>query len=186
MADQPAKKRSPVAMFVILGVLLFCCVSSAALGTIGYTSFQDFLVRSKTTEASSNLRNLFQLSASYYAQDRFGLGAASADLPTACTVGPATSSNVPGEQKSVVDWSSESPSFSSLGFSVADPIYYQYEIAGAPGHCGHLPDTPVYSLRAHGDLDGDGERSLHEIAVGSNAEGELYRAAGIYTEDELE
>lgn len=186
MTDAPAKKRSPVALIVVLGVVVFCCVSTAGLGAIGYSGFQDYVIRAKTSEATSNLRNLFSLSAGYYEGEQFGAGLGAGSISTACTVSPAITSNAPGEQKSVLDWSREADSFSTLGFAIADPVYYQYEIVGGPGHCGHPPETPVYSLRAHGDLDGDGERSLFELAVSSTSDGTLERAPGVHRENELE
>lgn len=176
------KKGLSVAMIVILGVLGACLLGGIGAAVVGYSSYTEYIARSKASEAGANLRNLFQLSAGYYAEERFG----GAMPDTACTVDPATSSNAPHEGKTVVDWAAESDSFESLGFAVADPIYYQYEIAGAPGHCNNEPNRPIYSLRAHGDLDGDGERSLHELTVESDPNNELRRSPIVRVEAELE
>lgn len=176
------KKGLSVAMIVILGVLGACLLGGVAVAVVGYSNFTAYVARAKAAEASANLRSLFQASASYYANESFAGGVAQ----TACTVDPATTSNTPSEGKTILDWESESESFSSLGFVVADPVYYQYEIAGPPGRCGNEPGRALYSLRAHGDLDGDRERSLHELTVESDPDNELVRSPIIRVEAELE
>ena len=188
MTDAKPKKGLPVAAIIVLGIVAVCCLTSVAGGAIGYSSFQEYVVRSKTSEAQANLRNLFQLSAGYYANEQWGAGsvAAGGSAVSACTVGPARTSNVPSSSKTVVDWMSEAESFSALGFSVADPIYYQYEIAGPPGRCDNAPSTELYSLRAHGDLDADGEASLFELTVRSDVNNELERSPGFHVQNELE
>ncbi|MBZ0118793.1 MAG: hypothetical protein K8H88_17460, partial [Sandaracinaceae bacterium] len=107
---------------------------------------------------------------------------------TACTVGTAATSNTdPGLQKTALDFRAENASFRSIGFTIADPVYYQYGIQSALGSgCGRGPNTDFYSLQAIGDLDGDDLNSLFEFQAGSNGENELMRSPGLFRQDELE
>jgi type IV pilus assembly protein PilA len=161
------------------------------LAAIAIPAFIGYLTRSKTSEASSNLKNLFTAAAGYYANENWGsrmveLAGGSSVAASACVVPDAMSTNVPSNAKTVVDWNAEAASFRDIGFSIADPIYFQYGIDSSPGGCGHTASTPLYSFQAVGDLDGDSVTSLYELAAGSSTQNELMRAPGIYRENELE
>lgn len=178
---QAKKKKSPVLIIVlvVLAVLAVPCIGSVV--AIGIPSFHNYVQRSKTQEASAQLTTLFRLSASYYETEHIG---PNGELLTACAVGSGRTSNTPGPQKTVIDVEPGSP-FEALGWSALDPIYYQYEIVGVGG-CGHGPGENLYTFRAHGDLDGDGVRSLFELAAGTDAQNTLLRVPGVYRENELE
>ncbi len=155
------------------------------LAAIAVPAFIGYVRRSKTAEATSNLKALFTGAVSYYNQERFGKGL-DGDASTNCTVtntGPLPAT--PSAVKQKIDFSADT-SFQALGFSVADPVYYGYTVAGSAGACGVAAEANVYSFQANGDLDGDGAQSLFELAVGSNADNELYRAPGFFITNELE
>jgi hypothetical protein len=58
-------------------------------------------------------------------------------------------------------------SWMALGLA-AGHLRYSYELSVAEPGCGprSAPNYPAVVLRAHGDLDGDGQRSLLERAAG--------------------
>jgi Tfp pilus assembly protein PilE len=169
MTDEK-KKRRP-AMFIAIGCGVVGILSLCVCAGIGYPAYQDYIAKSKQSEAISNLESLFTGAASYYAMERM---ADDGSMVTGCTVGPATTPNVPSADKQVVIISD--PAFMDLGFAVADPIYYQYEIAAPPSTCGNPPNSPaLYTFRAHGDLDGNGVTETLELTAGSNPVGELFR-----------
>lgn len=168
------------------------------LAAIAIPAFVGYVRRSKTAEAGANLRNLFQGSATYYQQEHWGSRAvmsrgASAAASTGCTVVAASSPNAvagaAGAAKQTVDWQALGPtnSFAAIGFTISDPIYYQYQIVGSTDTCaGTAGDTSIYSFDAIGNLDGDTVLSTFEIAVGSDESNQLYRTPGIYIANELE
>jgi Tfp pilus assembly protein PilE len=169
MTDEK-KKRGP-AVFIAIGCGVLGILSLCVCAGIGYPAYQDYIARSKQSEAISNLKSLFTGAASYYAQERI---ANDGSVVTGCTVGPATTPNIPGPDKQVVVISD--PAFMDLGFAVADPIYYQYEIVAGPSTCGNPPNSPaLYTFRAHGDLDGNGATETLELSAGSSPLGELMR-----------
>jgi hypothetical protein len=144
--------------------------------------------RSKTSEATSNLKGLFTGATSYYNQERSGRGLTTS-VSGACFVSAATRTpaTIPAGIKVTTDFGAASASFRDLGFSIADPHFFSYAAAGGDGQCGHTSAQNAYSFTAEGDLDGDGATfSLFELATGVNANRELYRAPGFYVTNELE
>ncbi|MFK7989339.1 MAG: prepilin-type N-terminal cleavage/methylation domain-containing protein [Sandaracinaceae bacterium] len=161
------------------------------LAAIAIPAFVGYLTRAKTSEAGSNIKNMFQLAAGYYSNENWGdrgvVVTGGSVAASACLAGSATSTNVAGSGKTVVRWGSEAAQFQAIGFAVADPIYYQYQMTAADAACSHTADsTSLYSFRAYGDLDGDGTSSMFEIAAGSSDQNVLMRAPGIYRVNELE
>jgi prepilin-type N-terminal cleavage/methylation domain-containing protein len=156
------------------------------LAAIALPAFRSYILRSKTSEATANLKQLFQGAATYYVSERAGQGISSS-VSGSCTVG-STSGTLPAtptSQKQLVNFTTEA-NFQDLTFSVADPVFFAYGINSAGSACNNSASTPLYSFRAVGDLDGDGATSLFELAAGSNSSNELYRARGFYVSNELE
>ncbi len=167
------------------------------LAAIALPAFIGYVRRSKTSEATSNLKALFTGATSYYNQERSGRGTG-ATVSGFCTVTNTATlipASVPAGVKVTTDFASDN-SFRDLGFSIADPHFFSYGIGGSPGVCGTTAapggTLAVYSFSAVGDLDGDAggtagaSTSLFELAVGVNSNAELYRAPGFYVTAELE
>ncbi len=171
MEEQRKKKRGP-AVFIAAGCGVVGILSLCVCAGIGYPAYQDYIAQSKRSEAISNLKSLFTGAAAYYAQEN---AAADGSVVTSCTVGPATTPNTPSAEKQVLP--PLGAEFADLGFTVMDPVYYQYEIVAGPSTCGRAPNDPaIYTFRAHGDLDGNGATETLELTVASNPMNELYRA----------
>lgn len=167
------------------------------LAALAIPAFVGYIRRSKTSEASTNLRNLFVGAASYYQREVWGRGTIlgmSSMADTYCTVPDAVTSNTPSSSKTQLDFNMEPPSFagmtgavgSGLGWSVGDPVYYQYNINMSTGACGNMVGLAQYTFQAIGDLDGDGVLSTFELAAGSDSSNNLIRAPGFYITNELE
>lgn len=175
------KKR---AGFTLIELMIVVAILGI-LASLSIPVFRTLLLRSKTSEATTNLSVLFKHASSYYAAERTDSQGQNAALQWGCTVGefdpPA-----PTAQKRPL---SDSPEFRALGFSLADYLYYAYGIApeGTDSICGNPASDPtVYTLYAHGDLDDDNTYSTFELAVGSDGQNELYHARGLFIENELE
>jgi hypothetical protein len=183
------KSGGKIAIVIVAIVIGGCLVCGVGGGAVGYTSYRDYLLQSKTSEATHELGNLYRLSASYYAQESWATRTVSrttAGANTSCTVDPAITTNTPSGSKTAIDWTREAPSFQAIGFAAYDPIYYRYEIAGPPGRCQHGPNESLYSFRARGDLDEDGTQSLFELAAGSDPQNVMYRTPSVFIENETE
>ncbi len=155
------------------------------LAVIALPAFSAYVRRTKASEVPANLKALFTSAATYYAQARTdrGLTAASGHCTVVST--PGTLPATPTADKQTVDFLAE-PSFHALFFDVSEPVYFGYGIESAGGSCGWSGGVPLYSFYAEGDLDGDGAKSLFELAVGSSTDNELYRAPGFYVRNEFE
>lgn len=173
------------------------------LAAIAIPAFINYVKRSKTSEAPSNLKALFTGAADLYtrgtaAQTLIGRANVTANN-TRCVIDVAASTgNTPSDQKRTVDWGAlpDAARFQALNWQVSDPIYYRYEaqpgtgtaVAGTVLACANMNavGTSVYTFRAIGDLDGDTTTSLFELNVGVDQGNALYRNAEIYTQNELE
>jgi len=177
--------------------LMIVVVIIGVLAMVAVPAFIRFVRRSKTSEAASLLGGLYDGAQTYYQTEQWtqGLltGGGSRSASVHCTVPSATTGNVvdgaAGESKSDVSSAvAASLTFSAINFSVSAPIYYRYDVTASPATstCGVGTLQSVYTFSANGNLDGDDDLSLFEMAVGTNEENTLYHAPGLYRFQELE
>ncbi len=145
---QGEKKRDPAVMFILLAAgcaALICVIGIAA--AIAIPAFINYVKRSKTAEASSNVMVMARGAESYCSTERLG---DSSMYPTS-PGGPLPTR--PGSMKQTASFSADA-TFSALGFGPPDPVYYSY--SAVPDARGGL------RLTANGDLDDDGVLSTFE------------------------
>ena len=165
------------------------------LAAIAIPAFINYVKRSKTAEASSNLKTMFQGAAAYYEQENWtggvpavgGVVAASSH----CTIGTTTPDNAPTDAKRIIQWDAETNAaeYQAMNFAPADGLYFAYSLTSLPAAsaCGNpANDTTLYTFRAQGDLDGDTTLSSFLLEAGSNDDNVLYRAPGIQQLSPLE
>jgi type IV pilus assembly protein PilE len=158
----------------ILGIL-------AALAIPALTSY---IARSKTSEASGNLNQLFKSASTYYVSDLAGKSISSS-VTGYCTVDDAPPS--PGTPKGSKQKFTATSNFRALSFTIADFVYFSYGVSSVGAQCDHTGNTNVlYTFYANGDLDDDGTMSTFEIAAGTDATNTLYHGRGIYIVNEVE
>lgn len=180
-----AERKGPSLGTVLLvgasiGVCGLGCLGIGA--SMAIPAFVQYTHRARTLEAGANLREMYQASAAYYMNEGATL---SGEVSSWCTVGSARTPNTPGPSSTLVDTSTV-PELAAIGFSLPDPVAYQYAIVAGPSRCGHGPNEDLYSFDAIGDLDGNGTQSLFEYAAGSDEHNEMYRTPGLYIQNELE
>lgn len=171
MGDRRIRGFSLLEVMAVVGIL-------GILAAIAVPSYVGYLRRVRTSEATQNVGALFRLAAGYYALEHME-GRTGPRTFANCTVpsaGPVPA--IPGVSAVSADFGSDA-SFGALGFDTDAPVRYGYEILAVEG-CGHTAATDLYSIRALGDLDGDGVTSLLELAAGSSSTNELMRTPGFY------
>ena len=165
------------------------------LAAIAIPAFINYVKRSKTTEASIQVKAMYQGAATYYQGEMAMRGIVAVGAVanvTRCIVNAAVTTNAPSSQKTVLNWSgAEDAAFAALGFNPADPLYYQYTLAvggTVAAACGDMTavGASLYTFRANGDLDDDGTLSTFEINSSVNMEGNLYNSGGVFIANELE
>ena len=160
----------------IVEVCVIVCVAGVVLAVFVPT-FLKHLHTSKVAEASEQLAQMHRGAASYWLARHHGshgeplvrcLPDVAGPAPEHTTVDPVD-----------VDFAAEAtpgaPTWRALGFAPDRPTRYQYAFEPARAGCGVTarPRAVVATLRALGDLDGDGVFSTFERRAGISAEGEL-------------
>lgn len=194
MLKLPRKKEG----FTLIELMIVVAIIGI-LAAIAIPAFVNYIKRSKTSEAPSQLKSLYTGARAYYGSEMAArtLPAAGGAVVTTtrCVAMTATSPNVPGDQKILITWpattgSGVTDSFQALNTVIREPVYYQYVITanGSSGMCGDASGagSSIYTFEAHGDLDGDMAISTFELNVGVDPDNELYRGGAIFTNAELE
>ncbi|MEM9189140.1 MAG: prepilin-type N-terminal cleavage/methylation domain-containing protein [Myxococcota bacterium] len=180
---RPAPRRSGFTLIELMIVVAIIGV----LASVATPAVLGYLKKAKTSEATAHLGTLYRGGAAYYNGERAARRGRIARVRTRCTVG--TSSRVPAtrprDTKQEADFLGNEE-FAALGFSVADPVYFQYQIIGRDRCNTGANRRWVYTFRAFGDLDNDRVRSRFEVAAATNAQGELFRSPGVYVQRETE
>ncbi|MBK8168986.1 MAG: prepilin-type N-terminal cleavage/methylation domain-containing protein [Sandaracinaceae bacterium] len=176
--------RKTKAGFTLIELMIVVAIIGI-LAAIAIPAFIGYVRRAKTTEATSNVNNLFKQAANYYNVERTGRGLTAATAGNCTVTAVAAINPTPGTAKQTFDFQTI-PSFNSLGFTIADYIYFGYSIPSSTGACANMVSTAQYTLLATGNLDGDAVQSGFELAVGSNVDNELYHARGFYITNEIE
>ena len=151
------------------------------LAAVAIPAFLKYIKRSKTTEASMNIRRLYDSSVSYYDTDHA--------TPTGAILAPqfpaSTLSTNPaladiGATKVITtDWTNAT--WQALNFAVSDPHYYAYQYNSAGSSIG-----ATFIASAFGNLDDDDTYSTF-VRVGTvDLSNEVRGGAGLYQANELE
>lgn len=153
------------------------------LAAMAVPAFVQYVRRSKTAEAHTQLSAMFTAAAAYYGHERAEGPGIDAEMHTHCSVASAKRSRTPSDDKGAGEWDE---SFRAIGFAV-EKAYFGYSLESLPGaKCSNAASSPIYLLKAEGDLDNDGTLSLFQLAVNSNDDNELYHAASVYVQRETE
>ena len=153
------------------------------LAAVAIPAFLKYIKRSKTTEATMNVRKLFDASATYFAAEHADSGGEilAAQFPTTAgstpglaKIGDAKFTSAPATWDATSTWV-------ALQFSVSDPSYftYQYDSNGSE------TNDAKFTASTFGNLDGDGTYSTF-VRTGSIVDMEVRGGAGLYIDHEIE
>ncbi len=186
----PMEPRSRRAGVTLVEAALVVCVVGVVLAVFVPTFIRE-LRTSKVSEASMELSALHRASAAYYAarhEAQDGGRRRTRCLPPMAGPLPAEPSVDPVE----VDLSDESlpgrETFQALGWAPQHGLRYRYSFLPVKDGCDLLPQAgrALVTLRAEGDLDGDGKLSLFERQATANEEGELVPTGVLRVRDRTE
>lgn len=156
------------------------------LAATAMPTFTTYLRRSKTSEAYETLDAMFKAVSVYYIKEHMEGDAIDSTPLAHCTV--EESESFPAQPNDTKQGFVSTPAFSEE-FGIAFPpgySFYKFTNVGGVQGCSRLPASILYVLTATGDLDADGEQSTFSLTTASDNSNELYKAAHIFVQDELE
>lgn len=168
---------------------LIVCIVGVVLAVFIPTFVRE-LRTSKTNEAVEQLASLRRSAAAYFAARVPGEGGTELGRCLPPTAGPTP--REPSPEPSELDFhDADTPGYATwraLGFRPRTPLRYAYTFEPAASGCGlRSPEgTYLLTLRAEGDLDGDGERSLFEVRMRADDTGPLVEQGILYIRDRAE
>lgn len=183
---RPRRRLEGLSMVEVAAIV--CLVG--VLLAVFIPAFLRELRTSKTSEATEHLELLYQRSAAYFAarHPREDGPARTQCLPRAAGPTPRAPTEEPREVDFAGDDVPGSATWRALEFSPRIPVRYSYTFEPTSSGCGlRSPEgTYLLTLRAEGDLDGDGERSIFERRARANDRGELEPSDILYVHDRVE
>lgn len=155
-------------------------VTVGILASVSIPAFLRYIKRSKTTEATMNVRRMYDAAVSYYSEDR--TTATGEILPPQFPSSVAmTPSVVPcGVKAAPVAGQWGGPTWEALNFAIQEPHYYSYQFDSSG-----VGAEATFTATAFGNLDCDDEYATF-VRVGSIVLGEVRGGAGLYQMNELE
>jgi prepilin-type N-terminal cleavage/methylation domain-containing protein len=155
------------------------------LAALAIPAFTAYMARSKTSEATSNLNQLFTSAASYYAGDIGGKGMGASITGNCTTDDAGPEPPTPSSAKQQFDPSGD-VAFNALNFKISDFVYFSYGVSSRAPGCDHSAGEQLYTFYANGDLDDDTDLSTFELGAGSDDANLFYHARGLYIYKETE
>ena len=157
------------------------------LAAVAIPAFLKYIRRSKTIEATMNLRKLFDSSVAYYGAERSTTGGTTIAKAFPDSGGPspgATATAACCGQKgdrcvpSATNFSADT--WSALNFSVDDPFYYVYQYTSSG-----TETAAKFNASAFGDLDCDSIQSTYS-RMGSVMADKSVSGSSLFTKNEVE
>lgn len=157
-------------IIVIVIVLLFIFISW----------FSSYRIKTKTSEARTNLTIIFDAEVLYYQHSQPENTDPDSEIPNTKVFLPLSSQPIqPGLTAQDGDFTHGD--WALLNIKINNPVYYSYSVS-TKGEGNNANFTAV----ARGDLDGDGHFSRWELKGKSNSDGEILGKNLIYSLDPLE
>ncbi len=149
------------------------------LAAVAVPAFMKYMKRARTTEAAPNLKKIFDGAKSYYEKGatvtRNGT-VVPVQFPTTVLLTPAAKCCLNDSGK-CVDTNWEDPTWSTIGFEISDPHYFQYEF---------LATLNTFTAGAYGNLDCDATWSTYERTATVDGQGRVRGAASIFIKHDIE
>jgi type IV pilus assembly protein PilA len=155
------------------------------LAAVAIPAFMKYIRRSKTVEATMNVRKLFDSSVSYYEGEHSDLSGniLPKQFPNTVAASPALRSccGQPGDKCAPNPANFTDPSWAALNFSVDDPFYYSYQYNSTGTDTG-----ASFQAWAFGDLDCDTTLSTFERSGSVMSDRSVSGGSGLFSNNDIE
>lgn len=160
------------------------CVVGSVLA-IFVPTFVEHLRTSKVDEPPLLLEELFERTKAYYEDRHDGQRWC---LPAQAGPAPSLSSTEPAPHDFTGAGEPGRATFEAIGFETDRPIRYRYELIPRRAACGVdlEPGHILFTVRATGDLDGDGVESSYERRATVDDDGRVIPSGILYIDHPIE
>ena len=153
----------------------------AIIGILAATAiplFSKYVKKSKTAEASLNIRKLYDGELAYYSEDKTNSSGTviSKRFVSASPMPPLSGL---GSTKRAGTWTQ--PEWLALRFGTDSDVYYSYSCVAV-----ETGISSSFTSYAYGDLDGNGTTSVFLRSARIDSNGNIQGGAGIYSVNEIE
>ena len=148
------------------------------LAAVAIPAFLKYIRKSKTTEARTNVRKIYDGEVAYFQEEHVDVTGTIISKQFV-DVGPQPATASIGVNKVTGDWSAAG--WVALNFGTDAPVLFSYEAISSG-----VDLSAQFSAQAYGDLDGDNSLSTFSRVGDVDANGEILGGAGLYVENELE
>lgn len=186
-ARRPRRERR-AGLTLVETALLVCLVG--VLLAVFVPTFVAHLRTSKIAEAAEQLETLHLSTVAYYGARHRADGDRTRTRCLPGEAGPAPAE--PATEPVSLDFASErtagAATWRALGFQPVEPVRYRYTFVPAAAGCDLTAEVSatLVTLRAEGDLDGDGDMSTFERRAGLDQDGELVAVGILHVQDRTE
>jgi type II secretory pathway pseudopilin PulG len=157
--------------------LMIIVAITGVLASVALPSYAKYLKRSRTVEATMNLRRMYDGAVAYYLIDHVDAQGHNLGRDFPGTAGPTPATPPAGVVMPASASLWDVPEWQALNFGVNDPFRFSYTFS-------HNSTTSA-DVIAQGDLDGDTVPSLFSRAITGTNDG-VSGGAGLYVVNELE
>jgi type IV pilus assembly protein PilA len=149
------------------------------LAAVAIPAFLKYIKKSKTSEARTNVRKVYDGEISYFDEEHVSR-AGTIISKQFVAAGPEPAIASLGLDKNTGNW--EATGWKALKFGSDSPVLYSYTAA-----VGGSGNSSSFTARAQGNIDNDTTYSLFErIGSVNSGTGEVLGGAGLYTENDIE
>jgi type IV pilus assembly protein PilA len=155
------------------------------LAAVAIPAFMKYIRRSKTVEATMNVRKLFDSSVSYYESEKSDVNGTilAKQFPASKTATPAANNccGQAGDKCKPVAGTFDDVTWAALNFSVDDPFYYWYSYTASGTETG-----AVFDAIANGNLDCDTVFSTFQRHGAVLSDRSVSGGSGLFTKNDIE
>jgi type IV pilus assembly protein PilA len=154
------------------------------LAAVAIPAFMKYIRRSKTVEATMNIRKLFDSSVAYFQAEHANNAGVPIpkQFPTSNAVTPAaTACGLPGDKYLPAPTNFGTDTWAALNFSVDDPFYFGYKYDS-----GGTELNSTFQAWAYGDLDCDTILSTYQRSGSILSDHSVTGGSGLFSKNEVE